>query len=155
MTTVDRRELCLAHLFDILQDVEGVSTVLRNEKDISGPKRPGIILMDADDDTGDVPPGRPSSGPEMVSMVPEVRILAGGTSAEVGPALNAIRLKVIEVVKNDSQWPTILTTNGGVRFLGTGTELARGRNMSGEMVLSFMFSYPLRKDDWTTVTEEP
>lgn len=153
--TVDRRELCLSHLLSILGSVEGVSTVLRNEKDISGSKRPGIILMDQDDDTGDVPQGRPPSGPEMVSMTPEVRILVGGTSAEVGPALNAIRLKIIEVVKNDSQWPTILTTNGAVRFLGSGTELARGRNMSGEMVLSFMFTYPLRRDDWTTVTEEP
>lgn len=153
--TVDRRELCLSHLLEILGDVEGVSTVLRNEKDISGPKRPGIILMDADDDTGDVPQGRPASGPEMVSMVPEIRILVGGTSGEVGPALNAIRLKVIEVVKNDTQWPTILTTNGSVRFLGSGSELARGRNMSGEMVLNFMFTYPLRRDDWTTVTEEP
>jgi len=153
--TTDRRELCLARLMTLLATIEGVPTVLRNEKDISGPRRPGIILMDADDDADDVPAGRPATTPEIMRMTPEIRILVGGTAAEVGPALNALRLKVIEVVKNDSQWPTILTTNGSVRFLGSGTELARGRNMSGEMVLSFLFTYPLRKDDWTTVTEEP
>ena len=80
-------------------------------------------------------------------MTPEIYLLLGAKPENVGTEINALRATFIKSVLTDAGLLLIVGTNGDIRYEGCATSLARGRNMEGEMGISFSFAYTLRPED--------
>ena len=76
---MDKREEILTRLAEVAASVPGVSTVVRNQDEISEHKRPAIAIFDADEtaDERAEQQGHPGRAPNIVEMTPEVLILLG------------------------------------------------------------------------------
>lgn len=143
----DRREAILLALIDVLKNV-GVpaNRVFRNRLSIAENLRPAIDIFDGDEEpAADVESygrGRPARGPVMVDMTPEIYFFLDGTEAEVGPALSALRVKIIKAVLS-SETLVALCANGDIRYAGFATGFAEGRRVEAEAGISFAFRYIL------------
>ena len=144
----DKRELLLSRLLVVAQGVSGVASAVRNKDEISDKARPAIVILDADEAADDADPSnRPVRSPRRVAMTPEIYLLLGAKPEHVGPEINALRAKFIKAVLTDSELLAIVGSNGDIRYEGCATSLARGRNMEGEMGISFSLTYTLRPED--------
>ena len=139
----DKREAILARLLVIAEGMSEFKTRTRNTMAPSDTQRPAIQILDADEtaDDGIDGRGRPSNTPNLVGMNPEIYILDGSKPETVGPEINAIRAAFIKAVFADTILADLLGTNGGIRYEGCATGLARGRTMEGEMGVSLTFTY--------------
>jgi len=141
----DKREAILVALLAVGKALFKNENAVRNEIDLPERRRPAFILLDGDEsaDEGGFGRNRPANGPIIMRMTPEVFILLGAKSPDVGSALNVWRAKVIKAVTND---PTLvsLTYQGDIRYEGMATGLASGRTIEGEAGLSFSLAYVLR-----------
>ena len=145
---MDKREQILARLVEVAVSVPGINTGTRNTDEISEHKRPAIAVFDSDE-TADEAAERhdhPGRAPNLVVMMPEVLILLGALPAGVGPALNALRSKLVKAVLSDAQLIALAGPNGRVRYAGCSTHLGHGRSMEGSMAVHFSFAYVLRPD---------
>ena len=144
----DRREMILTRLLEIAVGVEGIVAAFRNRDEISEKQRPAIIILDADDAADDADPSsRPSRAPRRVAMTPEIYILLGAKSEDLGTAINTLRARLVKAILMDPSLLTILGSSGDARYEGCATALARGRSMEGEMGVSFSFTYVLRPEE--------
>ena len=144
----DKREQLLSRLLAIAQSIPGIASAVRNKDEISDKARPAIVILDADEVADDADPAsRPSRAPRRIAMTPEIYLLLGAKPEHVGPEINALRAKFIKAVLTDSELLAIVGTNGDIRYEGCATSLARGRNMEGEMGISFSLTYVLRPED--------
>lgn len=144
----DRREDILARLVAIAAAVPGVVTAGRNRVALSETARPAIVVLDADEAAEeDEPRGRPGHAPQLVTMTPELFVLAGAPAAEIGPELNAFRRRIVRRVLTDPALLALAGPNGSVRYAGCATALAAGRSLEGEMSLAFAIRYVLRPTD--------
>lgn len=141
----DRRERILAQLLVVAKSVDGVKKAVRNQKGLSDDQMPGIVIYDSDEDADDRDVGRsrPPNAPNMVTMTPEILLLLAGLPENVGEEINSFRAKFLKAVMTDSDLRTIVGSNGEIRYRGCATGLTQGRQMSGEMGVSFAFTYPL------------
>jgi hypothetical protein len=122
--SADLREEILAYLEMILGTVSGIRTVWRN---------------------------RDQLGDDEIESLPAIILLDGReTLSPAGPELSDWRMKVMAVVINDPglvgtdrQHEGLLTSSGGVRYLGCETDYRLGAAMTGQMMLGFEFRYPL------------
>jgi hypothetical protein len=92
---------------------------------------------------------RPSNAPRRISMTPELYILLAGKPEEVGPALNAMRVKLVKGVKavlTDATLLAAIGSNGSIRYDGCATGLSWGREMIGDMGVSISFLYFLQPE---------
>lgn len=144
----DKRELILVRLLEIAGSIEGVTFAGRNKTKLTDLIRPAIVIFDADETSDDRAKdrGRPSHGPNLVGMNPEILLLVGGTPEEVGATLNGYRVKLVKAVLNDATLKQ-LTVNGDIVYEGCATALAIGRSMEGEMGISFTFTYFLKPSE--------
>lgn len=144
---MDRREAILARLETIQAEIDGINKTFRNRGDeITDTDKPASSLYDADetaDERLDNDTGKPARSPNKVAMMPEIYLSLAGRPEDVGPAINAMRVKLIKAVLFDDQLKTIVGPNGSIRYQGCATGLARGRNMQADMRLVFTFIYPL------------
>jgi hypothetical protein len=148
----DRREELLQRLVTIAQATPGVALVARDRLDVGRSQRPAIIVLDGDETTAadqDVDRhGRPARASERVEMTPELVVMAGGEGdVNVGTVLSGLRRALISAVKTDDVLSDTVGTNGYVRYLGAVTDLARGREMEGTMVLTFALRYLLKVEE--------
>jgi hypothetical protein len=128
------REFVLDAMHKILQEVPGVSVVLRNDVSVPEDSTPAVVLLDGDEtaDAGAVAHSHPGHAPNIVRMAPEIYIIASDRPDLAGPKLNEIRMMVIRYIFND---PTLrsLLYSGDLRYEGCQTSLALGRSLTGEM----------------------
>lgn len=143
----DRREQVLARFLAIAAGTNLFTETARNKTDVTGKRRPACIVLDADEETLELPQGRPQGTPDIVLMSPEVYLLAEKRHEDLGAALNVLRAAIVKAVKTDATLAGILGTNGWVRYQGCSTDLGKGRQMQGEMVLSFGCRYILKHEE--------
>lgn len=141
----DIRELVIARLVEIAATIEGIRTAKRNIKRPADDRLPAIVIVDADEAAEETDPaGHPSRGPRRIAMTPETYILMAAKPEEVGPQINALRVLWIKAVMTDESLAQILGTNGEIRYEGCATGLSWGREMVGDMGVSFSFHYVLQ-----------
>lgn len=149
---MDVREAILARLVVIAGTIDGVSTVQRNNLNVSETAIT-IVVFDGDEKADeDDPPARGPKAPRRMIMLPQLLITLPEKARDVGTVLNAFRAKLIHAVLFDNSL-TALTWNGrGARLAATQTSLAWGRTMMGEMGVSFAIPYLLRPDQLVETT---
>jgi len=149
---MDRRKLILSRLFVVLQ---GSITSLaaaswhRNRGDLDLDQRPGGILLDADETAViSMSERKPSAmaSPNLVSMSPEVYYVPSDKkpkNTDIGDLVNDTRTSIVKAVLIDEELRELVSTNGTVRYDGLVSDLAKGRDMAGELGIGFTFIYPL------------
>lgn len=144
----DTRELILERLRVLFATLPGVGDEhsFRNRLRIPDEMLPAIAILDGDDtpDDSGYGRGRPANGPIICTMQPEVYFfLATNKPTNVGTDLNAMRLRMIQLVLNDE---TLLglCKDRDIRYLGFSTGLGIGRSLEGEGAIAFAFVYVLR-----------
>lgn len=147
----DKREQILSTLYASLVSVPGMTadTVFRNRDQLPDDKRPAILLLDGDEEGHAQADGRNriASAPNLVTMKPEIYFAIEDRkpqNEDVGPDVNAMRAKILKTVLND-QSVIGLCTN--VFYAGLITDLAKGRDMIGQMGLSINFTYYLKPSE--------
>jgi hypothetical protein len=141
--STDRREQILARLVAIVKTVSGIENVYRNQGDISDSTRPASRIFDGGETISDrmlQPHQQPSRAGGIITMQPVVTIELGGKPEDIGPDLNALRLKMIKAVLSDAQLAGIAGNNGRINYTGCETNLAPG---GIDMLLNFAIAYPL------------
>lgn len=160
----DRRALILARLKTILSGLVVTLTdgatipagnIVHNRDELPGDKVPGIILLDADEVKD---PRFPSTqgrserpGPGMMKMTPEIYVVLDVRkphNKNVGEDLNLARAAIIHLVLHDPDLQTITGSGGAITLDGCYTDLARNRQMKGQMGLSITFGYPFIPDEF-------
>jgi hypothetical protein len=150
---IDKRELILSRLYDILALTEGVVEVVRNRGELPADKRPAILLLDGDEESQERARdrGRIGRSPNLVTLRPEVYVAldpAKPHNLVTGQRLNEFRGMILAAVLTDATLQDLVGTNGEVFYAGCITDLARGRSMEGEMGLVFAFTYVLNVVDF-------
>lgn len=143
--SIDRREQILARLADVLRDVPGVVTFRRNDPTLPESTLPGILLLDADEEADQrmFSKGRPLPLPNRVTLSPEIHIVAQESPDTLGATLNTMAKAVYDAVVNDPQLIS-LCQDGSMEYVGTEMAIDQGRNVIGEVEVSFNFRYVLR-----------
>ena len=167
MATIDRREAILSRVLTLLKATPGVATdpytgtpcVYRDRDQLPDELRPGLLLIDADEEADTQArdqPGRPGRSPNVIWLKPEIYILlkaAKPQNLSTGTNLNAFRTAIVKAIMNDSADPSAGTlkslcgSNGEVWYHGCISDLARGRTMLGEMGVAFWFKYVLHPSE--------
>jgi hypothetical protein len=148
---LDRREGILARLGDLAAEILGGEVhVYRNRLDIAETRRPAVVINDGDE-AWEEPPNRtrPPDQTYFVEMVPQTVFAVDGASTadNGGSLLNTMRREFIRGVLTDQAMRDLVSTNGQIRVESVETDLARGRKMEGEMLVSFVFRYPLMTNE--------
>lgn len=151
---IDRRELILSNLFTVLQTVAGIANYYRNRGELGDDLRPALILFDGDEIADDRSKGRGrlAAVPNLVSMTVGIHVVLKDrkpANANVGQDLNAFRMAILKVIMGSAALRNACGPNGDIQYEGAVTDLASGRDMTGEIALSVTFVYPLLKDDVT------
>lgn len=142
----DKREQILNSLFTVLQSVDGVQSCVRNRDQMPDGKRPAILLLDGDEEARRDSDQRQriAAAPNLVTLKPEIYFALENRKPQndqVGEDSNAIRAKILKAVLND-QSLTGLCQN--VFYTGCISDLAKGREMQGQMGLAIEFTYYLK-----------
>jgi hypothetical protein len=148
----DRREEILSRLFEILDDVPGLSAVYRNCADPNEAKMPAAVVFDADEEIADPQPrvsgrGDAATTLQFVTMRPEVYILLSARAADAGTRLNELRARIYKAVVTDAALISLVETNGKITLEACRSGFAVGRAMSAELKMEFGFTYVLRTSD--------
>lgn len=143
MTEVGRREAICARLNEVLQTVEAIKAVSRNETNISATSRPAANQIDGDEDIAATPPRdeKLHAGPAktMIVMLPLIDVLVGEPSENVGSVVNALRADITRAIMSDGIAqnggpPTagsllaLIGPHGWIQYIGMGTKLSRSFN---------------------------
>lgn len=149
---MDRREQILSRLFDVLKTVPGPVVHVRNRGDLPPDMRPGLTMLDADEQASEKAfnRGRIAAAPNLVVMTPEIYVTLKSqkpSNATTGQDLNTLRAAILKAVLLDRGLQDLVGTNGEIRYDGCITDLARGRDMIGEIGISVSFVYPLNPDE--------
>ena len=141
------REDILARLGVVASNVAGVVTTARNSDGVSDSQCPAIIIYDADEQADEQdPPSRPANAPRRVSMSPEILVKVVSTPESVGSEMNNILAALQRAVMTDATLLALTAEGRGIRYMGCATQLKIARAMSGDMGVSFMFTYYLKPD---------
>lgn len=150
---MDRREQILLRLLAVLETIPGMKAVARNRGGLPVEKRPGLILLDADEDADEPPQqgtGRLTLAPNVVTMIPEIYVVMDmrePPNEKIGEEMNALRVTIIKTIFSDQPLQTLLGANGGIRYLGCETDMASGRSMEGQMHIRTAYRYVLRPSE--------
>jgi hypothetical protein len=160
----DRRSLILARLRAILSgltitltdgSVIAAGNIVHNRDELPAEKVPGIVLLDADEVRDQrFPPlqGRSERpGPGMMKMTPEIYVVLDvrkPQNVNVGEDLNLARAAILNLVLHDALLQSYTGSGGSIVVDGCYTDLARNRQMKGQMGLSITFGYPFIPDEF-------
>lgn len=155
---VDRRALILNELESLLSGLTielstGVipaGNFVHNRNELTAGKRPGIILLDADEVADPRVPqvqgGRATAiAARIMKMTPEIYVVLDDrkpANKDVGPDLNIARAAIINAILLDKTLSDITGAHGSIVYDGCVSDLARNRVMEGQMGISFTFVYP-------------
>lgn len=155
---VDRRDQILSRLAELLPTLNitlstGIippSHFVRNRDELPEELVPGIIMLDGDERRDQRFPslqGRSErTAPSMVIMTPEIYVVLDVRKPHnklVGEDLNAARTVILDAVFHDANLQAFTGSGGSTQLEATVTDLARNRQMRGQMGLVLSFSYPL------------
>jgi hypothetical protein len=161
----DRRQLILGQCFDLLSNLSiTISTgiipagnIVHNRNELPAELIPGLIFLDADEvrdprftQSNSGRSMRP--GPGMMKMTPEIYAVLDDRKPPnllVGEDVNLMRAAILNVLLHDPILQQI-TDVGSIVYDGCVTDLARNRQMRGQMGLSVTFSYPFVPDEFVT-----
>lgn len=155
---VDRRSLILERLVTILSGLSITLTdgslikagnIVHNRDELPAEKVPGIILLDGDETKDPRFPQNSGRGtpvsPGMMKMTPEIYVVLDVRKPQnknVGEDLNLARAAIMQLILRDTDLQAYTGSSGSIVFDGAYTDLARNRQMRGQMGLSFTFGYP-------------
>ena len=131
--------------------------IVHNRDELPAEKVPGIVLLDADETRDPRFPDRDGRGsrpgPGMMKMTPEVYIVlevrkGAQKNKNVGEDLNLARAEIIDLVLHDATLIAITGSGGSIVVDGCYTDLARNRQMKGQMGISITFDYPFIPDEF-------
>lgn len=145
---MDTREDILQRLVAIAETIPGLN-VYRNVLKIPDARLPALSILDGDEvsNPNDIPTaGQPNTRFARMTMMPEIVIKVSDSSADVGSALNALRIALIKAVLSDADLAALHGVSGRVWPTGLSTQLAYGRAMTGEMAVAFGITYRLLPD---------
>ena len=132
--------------------------IVLNRNELPATLVPGLILLDGDevrDRTKALPPrgNVENRVPDQVmKMTPEVYVVLDTRTPgnlNVGDDLNTARLAILATILPDPTLQSLVGANGDIWLDGCVTDLSRGRQMKGQMGLSFSFQYPLTGGEYT------
>ena len=122
---------------------------VHNRDELPKEKVPGIILLDGDETKDPRFPQNSGRGtpvsPGMMKMTPEIYVVLDvrkPQNTNAGEDLNLARAAILNAVLHDKTLQTLMGSSGTITFDGAYTDLARNRQMRGQMGLSFTFTYP-------------
>jgi len=147
---IDRREGIIARLVELMDSVDGVEVVYRNNPNPNEGKMPAIVVFDADEEQSPVPENMRNKGataPVFLTMKPEIFIVLSDRAANAGSRLNELRARVLKAIANDQTLVDLATTNGRINLHSTRTGFAVGRSLAAEMKIEIGFTYPLLFSD--------
>lgn len=161
----DRRALILAQTFDLLKGLSITLTegtipaghIVHNRNELPDELVPGIILLDADEVTerAALPTGRKlAPGVSLMRMTPEIYVVLDvrkPQNTKVGEDLNLARAAILNTLLHDPMLQTVTGSNGLIRYDGCVTDLARNRQMKGQLGLMVSFVYPFIPDELSPV----
>lgn len=151
---MDRRELILQRLFVIASSLD-IANKFRNVAPLAEDQRDGITLLDGDERVRGTQAGerRGASAGYIVDMFPEIYIaLKNRTHRDeinVGTRLNSYRAQLIPAITDDGLLQNLVGPQGAIVYTSVQTDLARGRELNGEMGLAFTLTYILRPNKLT------
>jgi hypothetical protein len=151
----DTREAVLERIAAIATQQAGFKSAVRNRGLRDNEKRPAIVILDGDETpvlTHGGRQNRAQSGrayffaPSVVAMKPEIYVLMDEQAQtlqrnDIGPALNAKRVQLVEVISQDDQLKALLGSNGVMIYQGCSTDLKSGGALSGQMRIDIQFNY--------------
>lgn len=140
----DSREAILARLAVVLDSVTGIKCAARNRASVDRDKRPAAYLYDGDE-AAEVEQ-KSGRSPALITMTPEIYIVAGESAEDIGTKLNTLRGAVLAAVLTDAPLAALAGPHGRVTYAGCATALSRGRTMEGEMGLNIAITYTLKPD---------
>jgi hypothetical protein len=146
----DVREQILARIKVIAEGVDGIAEVVRNVIALNTLRRPGIILLDGDEDVQTSrgnPPARGGIAPAIVAMSPQLWIVMEEkrpTNVNLGPEINAFRWALLQAIAGDADLKALIGSNGDLAYSGATTDLKSGAANSGQMRLDFTINYVLK-----------
>lgn len=137
----DRREAILARLAVICGALPGFETVARNRVHFDAAELPALAIMEGDEEaTGGDSRGR---GPQLVTMTPQIVVMASDAADDLGATVNALRAALVTALPADATLQDLTGPNGSISYGGMETDLGFGRKMEGMAGISFAFTYPL------------
>jgi hypothetical protein len=144
----DKRELILSRLFEVLQEVDGVVTAVRNRGLLKNERLPAVVLLDGDESSvrAGEGRGRVSMSPATVRMRPQIFFLLEVRTPQnvnVGQDLNAKRVEIIRRVAQDDELRQLVGSNGDITYFGCVTDLKSGNSVQGELQIDIAFTYHL------------
>lgn len=145
---IDRREQILVRLLAIL--VAEVGAAGRNDHALSETRRPMGVLYDSDEEGDENDPrDRPANSPRRVIMAPEIYVLMGAKTKDIGTVINTMRARVIKAVVTDVTLAGLCSVGrgGSITYDGMASTLAQGRQRDANMSIGFSFRYILNPAD--------
>jgi hypothetical protein len=136
------REMVLERMLEVLKSVPGMRHVARNTLDVPKDVMPLAILLDGDETThpGNFGKRRPPDSPLLITMKPEIYVIACGSGPQVGQSVNLLRQAVLDALRKDSTLLNLLVDRG-LRYMGCVTALGADRSLTGELAMSFELDY--------------
>ena len=139
----DKREQILQRLLFILGSIEGMKTAVRNIEPPE-PDRPAAAIFDADEEIADFEfDERRQGAPIIMIMRPEIYVLVAAAPESLGTDINTKRAALIKAIMYDAELLALTKDDRGIRYEGCASALSRGRQLNGEIGLSFAFTYVL------------
>lgn len=144
----DRREAILVQLLAVLATTIGAAE--RNNQALSETRRPIGLLYDSDEEADENDPrDRPANSPRRVMMTPEIYVLLGAKTKDIGTVVNDMRARVIKAIVTDAMLAGLCSVGrgGSISYDGMATTLAQGRQRDANMSIGFSFRYVLNPAD--------
>lgn len=138
----DPREQILARLVEIAGNVEGVNAVFRNVTRFDATTLPAVAVLEGDEDAEEEDKiMRTVMIPRRVRMLPQLIIAVGDVPEDIGASLNTLKARLMVAVLSDEELLALTINSLGIRYVGMQSDLALGRQMVGQMALTFRISY--------------
>lgn len=144
----DIREQILARLAVVCAAVDGVAAVERNRLDVTGLRRPAILVHDGAEQFLDAPNSDSYGRVQRVELSPEIELLLrSDAAAEIGPQRSLYRTRIVKAVLSDATLRGLTGASGRIRFDGSSAPRPTPESQEPRLQLDFVFTYTLRLSD--------
>lgn len=155
MAAIDRREQILARCEVLIDTVPGIAITGRNRGDVTGKRRPAIILHDGPEDVveqdaaGDG--GARNSLVQRMRMEPQFQIKLQASAEQIGPTANALRVELLKVLFSDDELLDLVgaanSRSSRIQYLGGGLTTEEGEQREGTLDVNMALTYVFRLAD--------
>lgn len=155
MAIQDRREMILARCEAIIALVPGVTIGGRNRGDVTGKRRPAIILLDGTEDVADEDAsfrgGAKNSQIQRMRMEPQFQIKCSGPADEVGTIANGLRMALLAALFTDGELLDLVgvdrSNSTRIAYLGGGLTTEEGEQREATFEVNMALTYVFRLVD--------